>query len=203
MATTEPTAARDRDPGSEPTHVDLDGAWLRPLRPDDADDIVAAVTDPELIRFTRVPTPYDHDLAREFVAACTPAPGEPPSVLALAVPDDRREDGRLVGVVGLDVDPRDGNAELGYWTARDARGRGLTTTAAAAMCDHGFTRLGVARIHLMASLDNQASNRIAARIGCTRTGTARQAILERGPDGAPLRRSDAATWDLLPGEGVR
>lgn len=167
------------------------------------DDIVAAVADPELVRFTRVPCPYSTALGHEFVDACTTVPGSATTTFALAVPDDGRPHGRLVGVVGLDVDKRDGNAELGYWTAPAARGRGLTTAGARAVCAHGFSRLDLARIHLMASVDNVVSNRIAERIGCTRTGVVRAATLLRDASGAPVGRSDAATWDLLPGEVAR
>ncbi len=127
-------------------------------------------------------------------------PDEPVATLALAVPDPDRRDGRLVGVIGLVVDQRDANAELGYWTARDARGRGLTTWGARETCRRGFAVLRLARIHLMASVGNPASNAIAARLGFVRTGTARSAMLHRDLDGTELSRSDAATWDLLPGE---
>lgn len=55
----------------------------------------------------------------------------------------------------------------------------------------------------MAAVENIASNRVAERIGCTRTGVARAAILLRGPDGREVGRADATTWDLLPGEVAR
>ncbi len=183
-----------------PNHPDRGDVRLRLLQPDDVDDIVAAVSEPGLVRFTRVPAPYSADQAREFVAGCRPRKGEPARTLALAVPDADRAAGRLVGVVGLDVDERDGNAELGYWTAPAGRGRGLTTWGARETCRRGFDVLGLARIHLTTSVDNPASSAIAARLGFVHTGTARSAILHRGLDGTPMGRSDAAEWDLLRGE---
>jgi len=57
------------------------------------------------------------------------------TAVALALVDD----GRTVGKIGLhDIGEPEGNAELGYWLAADARGRGRMTRAARAMVGHAF-----------------------------------------------------------------
>lgn len=185
------------------TTIELgDGVVLRPLAPADVDDIAAAVTDEAIVRWTRVPAPYTRRDAVDFVAACTPDPGEPHLTFALAVPDEDRPEGRLVGAIGLILEERANTAEIGYWTARWAWGRGLTTRAAHAVCAHGFEVLGLARITLAAAVDNPASNAIASRLGFQFEGIERAAHSYRDTTGAEVGRGDMRRWGLLPGELV-
>ena len=54
----------------------------------------------------------------------------------------------------LDVDA--GYGEIGYWVARDARGRGVATRAVALLRDCGATSSGSTRIELLVHEDNAA-----------------------------------------------
>jgi ribosomal-protein-serine acetyltransferase len=54
--------------------------------------------------------------------------------------------GRLVGTIGLRVDPAHHSGEIGYWLAREARGQGIMTRATRALVDHGFGDLELHRI---------------------------------------------------------
>ena len=71
--------------------------------------------------------------------------------------------------------------ELGYWLRSDLWGQGLMTEAASAVAAAGFERAGLNRIEVRPGVDNQASIRVAEKIGCRREGRLRESAL--GGDG--------------------
>nr|WP_307815082.1 GNAT family N-acetyltransferase [Streptomyces sp. DSM 110735] len=74
-------------------------------------------------------------------------------------------DARLVGHVVLKVaSPGDGTAEVGYWTAAHARGRGVAPRAVAALTAWAV-REGRTRLELVHQADNAASCRVAVKCG--------------------------------------
>jgi len=143
---------------------------VRPLARGDIPDIVAACSDPEIPRWTRVPSPYTREDAEQFLAisATEAAAGEG---VALAVAD---AGGRLIGTVGLmDVDRERGSGEIGYWTAAAARGRGAATRAVALLRDWAHSELGLAELEILPHRDNRPSQRVAELAGFTDTGEIR------------------------------
>ncbi len=90
-------------------------------------------------------------------------------------------DGEVSGTVGLHAfEPAINLAELGYWIRSDVCGRGLATEAASAVVAFGFEELGLHRIDLFAGCENQASVRVAEKVGFVREGLARRRL--RGED---------------------
>jgi len=85
-------------------------------------------------------------------------------------------------------------ANLGYWVATRASGRGLGYQAAAMACRFGFEQLGLARIEILIEVGNAPSRAVALRIGASSEGILRKR-LPRGKSGA-----DAELFSLLPGE---
>jgi RimJ/RimL family protein N-acetyltransferase len=143
-----------------------DGTFaVRPLREADIPAIVAACQDPEIPRWTRVPSPYTREDARQFLAivATEAAAGEG---CALAVTDG---DDRFLGTVGV-MGVHDGRGEIGYWIAKEARGRGAATHAVRLLRDWAHTELGLHTIDLRPHKDNVPSQRVAERAGFTDTG---------------------------------
>jgi RimJ/RimL family protein N-acetyltransferase len=143
---------------------------VRPLARADIPDIVAACSDPEIPRWTRVPSPYTREDAERFIAiaATEAAAGEG---VALAVAD---AGGRLIGTIGLmDVDRERGSGEIGYWTAAAARGRGAATRAVALLRDWAHSELGLGELEILPHRDNRPSQRVAERAGFTDTGEIR------------------------------
>ena len=143
---------------------------VRPLAPRDIPEIVAACADPEIPRWTRVPSPYTREDAERFVAiAATEAAAGMGVALAVA-----ETGGRLIGTVGLmDVDRERGYGELGYWTAAQARGRGAASRAVALLCDWAHAELGLRELEILSHRDNRASQRVAERAGFADTGEVR------------------------------
>jgi RimJ/RimL family protein N-acetyltransferase len=137
---------------------------VRPLRADDVPAIVAACQDPEIPRWTRVPSPYTREDAERFVAiAATEArAGEG---VALAVAD--ASDDAFLGTIGLMELTRDGYGEIGFWAAPQARGRGAITRAVVLLRDWAREALGLTAIEILAHRDNGASQRVAERAGFT------------------------------------
>jgi RimJ/RimL family protein N-acetyltransferase len=145
---------------------------VRGLREDDIPAIVAACQDPDIPRWTRVPSPYMREDAVRFLAL---AAAEAAAGAGLALAIARAEDDRLIGTVGLMGLPAGrGDAELGYWTAAAARGRGATSRAVVLLRDWAAGELGVERLEILAHRDNAPSLRVAEKAGFTATGEERR-----------------------------
>ena len=162
-----------------------DGLVLRPWRPDDEETVYEACQDAELLRWIPViPRPYTHEDARAFVGG----------KLGLENQFAITEDERVVGSIGMGVNEH-ATGHIGYWCAREARGRGLTTRALRLLCRSGFDELALERLELVTDPDNVASQRVAEKVGFQREGILRSHIAH--PDG---RRRDSVMFSLLPGE---
>jgi RimJ/RimL family protein N-acetyltransferase len=160
---------------------------LRPWTLDDVPAIVAACNDAEIQHWIPViPRPYTDADARAFVRGEVPGIGTQQFAIT--------EDGRVVGSIGIGInDSRTGH--IGYWCARDARGRGVTTRALRLLCRHALDELRLERLELITDPDNRASQRVAEKVGFQREGVLRSHLPH--PDG---RRRDSVMFSLLPGE---
>jgi RimJ/RimL family protein N-acetyltransferase len=79
-----------------------------------------------------------------------------------------------VGDVSLaPIDDRRGWANLGYAVHPDYQGEGYATEAARLVVDHGFAALGLHRVSATIHADNEASKRVAEKLGFTHEGTKR------------------------------
>ena len=165
---------------------------LRPWTPEDVPAVTAACQDPEIPRWIPViPVPYTEAHAREWLERCLE--GWPSSEgYQLAV----TEAGRVVGAIGMRTNQND-VGHIGYWCAREARGRGNTTRALRLVSRWGIDDLGLGRLELITDPENLASQRVAEKVGFRREGVLRSHMLH--PDG---RRRDSVMFSLLPDELV-
>ncbi|MFA9432067.1 GNAT family N-acetyltransferase [Egicoccus sp. AB-alg2] len=169
---------------------------LRPPTEADVAAIAAACQDPDIQRFTRVPSPYTAANAREFVHFCRDTLQRGTGVHLLAVDTDDE----VLGAVGLGIDLADFSGELGYWVAPHARRRGVARRGCRLLLELAFGPLQLGFVGLHAAASNQASNGLARALGFTLEGTLREAMID-GPSGdrsAP--RCDANVWGLRPHE---
>jgi [ribosomal protein S5]-alanine N-acetyltransferase len=82
---------------------------------------------------------------------------------------------RLLGQISLRrLSLPDGVAELSYWVASAARGRGLATRALRALSDWVFDQLCLHRVELNHSVANPASCRVAEKAGYALEGIKRR-----------------------------
>ena len=156
-----------------------DVVLLRPRTEDDVPAITETCQDPEIVRWTPVPSPYTEDDAREFIRA---AP------VASAIVDART--GEFLGAIGWRW--VDGNVQFGYWAKREARGRGIATRALRLLSRWAIHELGAARVQLVTEPEKVASQQVAEKAGFTREATLRSYIELKG------RRRDAVMFSLLP-----
>ena len=145
-------AAAGPVPENEPVTV------LRKWKPEDGDWYVAQVGDPTISEFAHERATTDVD---SFRASLTELPGTP-EYFARAIVDP--ETGELGGNVA--ATRGDGLAEVHYWLAPDARGRGLATRALLETCDWiGENWPDVERISLSIQAGNDRSVQVALRAG--------------------------------------
>jgi RimJ/RimL family protein N-acetyltransferase len=161
---------------------------LRPWRADDVDALVEICDDPEIVRFTRVPTPYTRDDALMFMAQQVAAQ-ESGALASFAVAD--AADDRLLGSIDVRRGP-DSRATVGYLVGAAARNRGVASRAARLVSRWALAELGVARVEIHVRPDNPASQRVAERAGFTREGVLRSYLEMRG------ERYDSVMFALLP-----
>jgi RimJ/RimL family protein N-acetyltransferase len=93
---------------------------------------------------------------------------------------ERREDGALVGAIGLRIEPEHDRGELGYWVGVPYWGRGYATDAARAVVRYGFEVEGLNRIYAFHFSNNPASGRVLEKAGMRHEGVRRRHTLKRG-----------------------
>lgn len=148
---------------------------LRPLRVHDAAAVAAGAGDKRVAQhLLQVPSPYPVSLARRWVEHRIEW-WELGRGVTLAITDAHATQ-QLLGTVSLRRYQRDRRAELGYWLAAPAWGRGIATEAARAAIDFGFRELGLARIYAQVLAGNRASLRVLDKLGLVHEGIKRQHV---------------------------
>jgi RimJ/RimL family protein N-acetyltransferase len=140
----------------------------------DVDAIYEACQDPDIQRYTRVPSPYTRADAEKFITAVAEQwAGELHRTWVI------REGATLVGTIGFYRLDGQGNGEIGFWVAPDRRGDGRLREAANTVIDWGFSSEGgdLTRIEWRAVVGNVASAKVAQTLGFRYEGTLRQALV--------------------------
>lgn len=162
--------------------------WLDRMSEVDVDDVVAAI-DAEIQRWLPLPAPYGLDDAFAFLAWQEDM-AERGATLTFALRGG--PGGPLEGSIGLHFRSGPGVAEIGYWVAPAARGRGWAAAATRLLARHAFAAYRPRRIELLVQVANAASRRTAEHAGATYEGVHRAGIEIRGE---PV---DAAVYAFLP-----
>jgi|GEM_PF-15112 len=145
---------------------------LRPLTAADTNDVIAACLDPETQRWLPLPRPYTRASAEWFIGTFGPSQRASGAGVVFAI----ESAGRLAGVIDLKhVDWATKVAEVGYWVAPWARGRGVASQATRSLAHWAIHDHGLERVELLSATGNRASQRAAEKAGFTREGLARNA----------------------------
>lgn len=82
-------------------------------------------------------------------------------------------------------------AEIGYWVRSTETGRGICTEAVDLLLEEAFNSLGYHKVVLRIAVGNDASDRVAEKLGFTREGVLREELLIRG------NWVDHSLWSIL------
>jgi RimJ/RimL family protein N-acetyltransferase len=179
----------------EPVTLTTDRVLLRTVDADDADAVYTACQDPDIQRWTTIPSPYLREHADGFVGQLVPDGWRDGSMFTLGVflRDGTPRGGVLVAMVGIDMRSL-GTGEIGFWAAKEHRGQGYVSEAALAVCRWTFTSTGMDRVEWRAEVGNEGSRAVALRACFTMEGTLRSAINNKGV------RRDCWVGSLLPSD---
>jgi ribosomal-protein-alanine N-acetyltransferase len=165
---------------------------LRAFTPKDAPDVQRLAGEWEVARtLLTVPHPYEDGMAEEWISehASVFQRGEGVNFAVVL-----RERGELCGACNLLINPRDANAELGYWIGVPYWGRGYATEAAREVVRYGFEQLWLHRIYAGHFGNNPASGWVLKKIGMSYEGTRREHHRKWG------EYEDRVEYGLLVGE---
>ena len=82
-------------------------------------------------------------------------------------------------------------AEIGYWVRSEETSKGICTEAVGLLLEEVFNSMGYHKIVLRIAVGNDASDRVAEKLGFTREGVLREELLIRG------NWVDHSLWSLL------
>jgi RimJ/RimL family protein N-acetyltransferase len=146
------------------------------------------LSDPGVLRFTRVPDPVPMGFAKRWLSRY----------------EAGRRDGTREGFVAVDeageplalalaphIDADAGEVELGYIVWPHARGRGVARESLRQLTDWAFRDRGIERAYLYISVENGSSKRVAERCGYVFEGVLRSLYIKPGV------REDTEVWSRL------
>jgi RimJ/RimL family protein N-acetyltransferase len=160
---------------------------LQPLADRHLSGMAEIVSDPEALRFTRIPEPAPPGFAATWLGRYSD--GDPERA-GFAIED---ADGRFLGLaLAPEIDREGRQAELGYIVHPQARGRGVATQALVLLTRWAFDELGTVRAYLYIDVGNEPSRRVAAKAGYVHEGVLRSVHVKQG------NRADTEVWSRLP-----
>ena len=167
---------------------------LAPLTQADAEPMQLLASEPDVARFTLVPTNPEPDFAATWIERYE-AGWRDGSCAGFSIRD--RAAGSFLGfasVVRLDLPALQG--ELGYIVVPAARGRGLAIRSVSLLTHWCFDALGLRRVELRIDSQNVPSARVAERSGYQREGVLRDLHFKEG------LRCDVEVWSRLSERGA-
>lgn len=163
---------------------------LRPWRENDLDEIVAMCQDAEIVRWTRVPSPYGEAEARKALADQGRGAREETSY-GFAIADAHDE--AVLGSIDVRI-VATGVGDIGYFVRATARRRGVGKASLRLISQWALDSLGLARLQITSRPENVLSRRLAESCGYRYEGLLRSWLELKGA------RVDVAMYSLLPGE---
>jgi RimJ/RimL family protein N-acetyltransferase len=168
-----------------PTELRTTRLLLRPFRREDADDVFGIYSDEE-VAYYALPGSITREDVERSLANPKPWAERPRFAVVFG--------GRVVADVVLEIEPRDGIANLGYAVARGHWGKGFATEATRVVVDYGFQAFDLAKVYARADPRNVASVRVMEKLGMRREALLRSQVLRRG------ERCDRVYYRLLRNE---
>ncbi|MES2760380.1 MAG: GNAT family protein [Pseudomonadota bacterium] len=151
---------------------------LRPLKADDAADLFAVFSDPEVMRYWSSGPWGASEQADQYIASAAQDLADGTMLrLGIAV----AATGQLIGQLALHhFDQQNRRCEIGYALGRAHWGKGYLTEAMTALLDHGFAQLSLNRIEADVDPRNTASMRALEKLGFVQEGLLRERWIVAG-----------------------
>jgi|SRR5581483_4969284 RimJ/RimL family protein N-acetyltransferase len=145
---------------------------LRPFTLDDAPRVQMLAGARQVAEMTgHMPHPYPDGAAEEWIYSHA-AEWKRGEGVTFAIA--RRDNGELIGAIGLTIHPAHRRAEMGYWLGVPYWNQGYMTEAARAVLQFAFETLHLNRVYASHFRRNPASGRVMQKIGMTYEGTLRR-----------------------------
>lgn len=160
--------------------IDLgDGIYLRTVREQDVDEVLALVgcNFDHLRTFMEWAKPdYSAEDAREWVQRSV-SEGRAGNVLNFLICSG----GKIIGTVGFAYFDHEAKVtEIGYWIDAAEQGKGIMSLAAEGLVGLAFNHLGMNRVQIRCADANVRSAAIPRRLGFTEEGRQRQHVVRDG-----------------------
>ena len=172
-----------------------EGVTLREWRDEDLDDLVELLDEPDIARWTPMPSPFDLEAGVAYLKRARQGRVTGQRIQLAITLDGGKPVGEML-LFGVDAGLRE--AELGYLVGATHRRRGVASAALLLLSGYARSTLGLSRLLLRIDPANTASCAVARRCGYRLTGE--PPILQEGPHGP----SSLDTWELVSvGGGTR
>lgn len=163
----------------DPGRITLEGSrvLLRPLKESDAKTIYMHARDPEVQRFTLLPSPYRPSDASRYVRMARSKKWQGKCVVRAIVPKPGKA---IAGIITLDVNGENRRCYIGYWLARSFWGRGLAKESLQLMLQLAFETMGLSKVTSSVMHPNIRSFKLLEWAGFKLEGRQRRQILKNG-----------------------
>lgn len=185
-----PPSATEQNRPMEPVTLTTDRLLLRAVGAGDSDAVYAAAQDPDIQRWTTIPSPYLPEHGRGFTEQMVPDGWADGSLFTFGI---FLPGGDLAGMLAIAMRSL-GVGEVGFWATKSHRGNGYVVEAVLAAARWAFTTIRVDRLEWRAEVGNTASRAVAEHAGFTLEGTLRSGISNKGV------RRDCWVGSLLPSD---
>lgn len=175
-----------------PLALEGDGLRLREWRPEDVEDLVVLLDDPDIARWTPMPSPFDLEVGIAYLARARQARLSGQRIQLAITVDGGTPLGEVL-LFGVDAGLRE--AELGYMVGAAHRRRGLASGALSLLAGYARSTLQLQRLVLRIDPRNEGSCAVARRTGFRLTDE--PPILQEGPHGP----STLHTWEMVSAGG--
>jgi RimJ/RimL family protein N-acetyltransferase len=171
-----------------------DGVTLREWRSEDLDDLIELLDEPDVARWTPMPSPFDVEAGIAYLKRAHQGRTSGQRIQLAITTDGGKPLGEVL-LFGVDGGLKE--AELGYLVGAAHRRRGLASAALSLLSGYARGTLNLSRLLLRIDPANTASCAVAQRCGFRLTGE--PPILQEGPYGP----SSLDTWELVDARGRR
>jgi RimJ/RimL family protein N-acetyltransferase len=165
-----------------------DGIVLREWRSEDLDDLVDMLDEPDIARWTPMPSPFDMAAGIAYLKRAQQGRANGQRIQLAITADGGRPLGEVL-LFGVDAGLRE--AELGYLVGAHHRRRGLASGSLSLLSGYARSTLKLTRLLLRIDPANAASTGVARRCGYQLTDE--PPILQLSPDGP----TSLETWEQL------